>query len=347
MKKYSINDGNLCCMVDTARWVMKFFREERMRGVRALAGDRYSPNSANKKIFVNLVSLQHDILSRSLFSKNPRVMLSTFDKQQKAAVAAAESWMNQELVRQNFASTMQRIVGDSLFNIGIAKICLATPHDAAVSGWGLKAGSAYLSRVDVDDFVFDHRARDISEARFIGNRYRMPLEMAKDNPRFNKKARERLQANPEVAYNREGDERIGEIGRSEDYYLEDLEEMVDLWEIYCPQHRCIKTFSEADMTGPTSAWEKGNPVALEEKNWIGHDRGPYPYLAHGILPGNPFPVGPIQKTINLADVANECYRKLVRQAARLKVLTVANRSNPSDADEIRKASPELAKTLNP
>ncbi len=323
-------------MVDTSRWVMKFFREERMRGVRALAGDRYTPNASFKQVYVNLISLYVDIVGRSLFTKSPRVMLSTFEKSDKASVSAAETWMNQELVRQDFASTMQRLVTDALFNIGIAKICLATPHDAAVSGWGLKAGSAYLSRVDVDDFVFDHRARDISEARYIGNRYRMPLEMAKDNPAFNKEARERLQGKREIAYNKEGDERIGQIGRHEDYYLEDLEEMVDLWEIYCPQHRVVKTFAESDLTGPTSAWEKSSPMALEEKNWIGHDRGPYPILAYGLVPGNPFPIGPIQKVINLSDVANECYRKLVRQAKRLKVLSVANRVNPSDADEVRK-----------
>lgn len=317
---------------------MQFFREERMRAVRALAGDRYSANSASKKRYINLISLYVNIVSRNLISKNPRVMLSTFERDQKSAVSAAEMWLNQEFVRMNFAGTMSRIVLDALLSIGIAKISLATPEDAAIQGWGLRAGSPFITRVDLDDFVFDHRARDFEEVRFIGHRYRAPLAIVRDNPHFDKKARARLKASDQISYNREGDERIGEIGRDYHGYDEDLEDMIDLWEIYLPAHKCVKTFTEDDLTGPSSAWEGSQPIALRTQDWIGPDTGPYPLLMLQQVPGNIFPKGPVQDLINLDEAANESYRKLMRQAARLKSVSVGRRDNPEDAKSMQEAA---------
>ena len=317
---------------------MQFFREERMRCVRQLAGNRYSTNAALKKTYVNLISLYVNIVGRNLISKNPRAMLSTFDRSQKPAVSAAETWVNKELVRMNFAANMQRLVYDALFSCGIAKVCLATPEDAAISAWGLKAGNPYIARVDLDDFVFDHRARDFDEVMFIGHRYRAPLDVVKENPRFNKKAREKLTPNTRISYNREGDERIGEIMRDYHGYDEDLYDMVELWEFYLPHEKMVKTFTEDDLTGPSSAWEGGEPIALGEQKWIGPDSGPYPILAYQIIPGNPFPKGPILDLIELHDGANEGYRKLMRQAARLKVLTTCDANSPADGQAINNAN---------
>lgn len=316
---------------------MEFFREERVRGVRHLAGNRYSRNAARKVTYINLISLYVNIVSRNLISKNPRVSLSTFDKSNKPSVDAAESWINQELVRMDFASTMQRIVLDALFSVGIGKVCLATPEDAAVSGWGLQAGRPYISRVDLDDFVFDVRARDFSECTFLGHRYRAPLDVVRENPHFNKKARDRLKPSQEIQYNREGDERIFSIGRDFLGYDEDLYDMVDLWEFYLPREKLIKTFTEDDLSGPSSAWDGGEPIALGEKPWIGHDSGPYPILAFGIVPGNIFPKGPVLDLIDLHEGHNESYRKLMRQAANLKVVTACSRNNPEDGEALRTA----------
>lgn len=309
---------------------MQFFREERLRCVRLFAGNRYSDNSYLKKTYVNLISLYINIVSRNLISRNPRVMLSTFDLEQKPAVSAAEAWTNQELVRQDFAGTMQRVVIDGLFSMGIAKCCLATPGDAANLGWGLTAGQPFLTRVDLDDFVFDYRARDFNEVQFIGHRYRMPKKIALDFEHFNKKARERLETSYQIAYNRQGDERIGEIGRDFHGYDEDLYDMVELWEFYLPQERMVKTYTEFDLSGPSSSWEGGKPIALREQKWIGPDTGPYNILSFQTIPGNIFPKGPVLDLVDLHEMANEGYRKLGRQFARLKKLTTYQRDSTED-----------------
>lgn len=308
-----------------------------MRAVRLLAGDRFSSNAANKKRYINLISLWYKIVQRNLISQNPRVTLSTFDLQQKPAVMAAERWLNQELIRMNFAHTMKRIVGDGLLSMGIAKVCLATPEDAAVSGWGLQAGHPYISRVDQDDFVMDHRARESGECQFMGCRYRVPYEIVKNNSRYNKKARDRMTVSEQMQYNHHGDERIGQISRENYGYEEDLYDMVELWEFYLPLEKKIVIVTEDDMAGPTSAWEGNEPLALYEGPWLGPDEGPYPLLEYEHIPGQLFAKGPVQDVINLDEGANEGYRKLMRQAARLKTMSLCRADSPGDGKAITEA----------
>ncbi len=329
-KKYKADDNRLCCVADSARHVMQFFREERVRAVRLFAGNRYSTNSYLKKTFVNLLGLYVNIVSRSLISQNPQCMLSTFDSRQRPAVDGAENWLNRELKRMDFAGTMGEAVVDGLFSIGIAKIALATPADTQTQNWGLQVAQPFITPVDLDDFVFDHRARNFDEVRFIGHRYRAPFDLIHDSKRYNKKARENLEVSYQIAYNRQGDERIGQIGRDFHGYDEDLYDMVDLWEFYLPHEGVIKTFTEMDLSGPSSAWEGGRPVALLEQKWIGPETGPYQILQYGRIPGNIFPKGPIQDLLELHELANEGYRKLAREFGKLKKITACSRDNPED-----------------
>lgn len=324
--------------MDVSRWVAQFYRQEHMRGIRRLAGNRYSPNAETKKTYLNLISLATGIYTRSLISNNPRVMLSTFDGAQKASVSAAEAWMNMELVKQRFSETMKWVVQDSLFSIGILKVSIGTTEESAVLGWRPKAGSPLIWRVLLDDFVWDTRARSFDEVSFIGHRYRVPYEVAKNNPHFDKKARERLEVSYQIRFNKEGDERIGEIGRIHYGEDADLEDMVELWEVYLPRHGVIRTLTEDDLSGPSSEWNGSMPIPLREQNWIGSEYGPYHILAHDLISGQIFPKGPLQDLVELDEGANESYRKLMRQAARFKQVTGVSSSNPEDGEALRKAS---------
>lgn len=327
-------------MIDVARSVLLKDREERMRVVRALAGNRYSRNAALKKVYVNLLGLYKKIVRRNLISQNPRVMLSTYDLKQTAAVTATESWMNQELIAQNFSTNMGRIVDDGLIGpMGICMVNLATPGDAATLNWGIKAGSPLMYRVDFDDFVCSWRSRDFDEIDFIGYRSRMPLALAKEDKRFDKKAREGLVRMENLAYNREGDERIGRVWREESYdYDDDLEDMVEVWNIYVPRHKTIKVYPDLCVTGPTSAYETDSAYCLYEGPWVGHEKGPFALLSFDSVPGNLFPKSPMSDLVELHEAYNETYRKLMRQAARFKKNTIYRRDNPGDGAMMNKAN---------
>lgn len=308
-----------------------------MEILKELAGDRYSTSSADKRIFVNLLSLYCNIVGRNLISKNPRVMLSTYERKNVSVVSAMQRWVNEELVHMQFANTMQRIVLDGFISFGVSKVALATPEDAANYAWNLKAGRPYVARVSPDDFVMDMRAKCPEEARYFGNRYRVPKILAEENKDFNAKLRKNLAVSRNWRYNADGDERPNQITSGENRYSdEEVEDMVDLWDIYYPSHRCVYTFSEDQITGPNASELNGEAVPLGEKDWIGPDLGPYRMYALNVIPDQPIPKGPLQDVFNLHEAANNVYRKLVRQAKDCKDLFLYMNAASDDAARIKK-----------
>lgn len=135
-------------------------------------GRNYSEEGTSEEVPINLLALYVSIVQRSLVAKTPRVMLSTFQFANKPSVDAMQTWVNKEMEDMHIARTLQRWVVDALFSIGIIKVALATPSDAAKYQWNLQGGQPFAMPVDLDDFVYDMHARDWDEVSFIGHRYR-------------------------------------------------------------------------------------------------------------------------------------------------------------------------------
>lgn len=326
--KNDLSLDRLCTAMNRSRYVLKRFREERTAAVRKYVGPHWSEESTEKKRPLNMLALYVQIVGRFLVSKNPRVMLSTFNKIAKPMVSAMQAWANKEIEHVRLSNTLQRIVLDGLFSIGIAKVALATPADSALLGWHQQAGKPFCERVDLDDFVFDIHARDFSEVSFIGHRFRTPLAAVKDSTIY-KANRKKLIPSTDSLYNVEGDERVSVLGRTVYGNSEEYEDFVDLWEIYLPRHRVIVTLEDSD-SGPVLT--DGKP--LREQQWVGPDSGPYHLLAYGMVPGNAMPKAPIQDLIDLDDAINRIYRKLIRQAERQKECTFVRSGATEDGSRI-------------
>lgn len=335
--------------------MLRRYRAERREMVRQFIGRHYSEESTIEEVPINLLALYVNIVGRNLVAKNPRFMLSTFDRGIGPVVNALEEWINPEIERIRLAKTLERIVIDGLFSIGIAKVALATPQDALTVNWSMQAGGPCVWRVDLDDFVFDTHARDFSEVSYIGHRYRVPLDSVRDS-RLYTRARKELTPSPDNPYNLEGDERISTLGRSfYDVNAEEFEDMVDLWEIYLPRHRLVLTLADDQMTGPSGSAGTGSTTndvePLRGQNWLRPDGGPYHILGYGVVPGNAMPKAPCQDLMDLHMAANNVYRKLIRQAERQKeVLCVQGGAmedgsrvqEANDGDIIRQDQPEKA-----
>lgn len=108
--------------------------------------------------------------------------------------------------------------------------------------------------------------------------------------------------------------------------------MVDLWEVYVPRHRLVLLLS-SDSGGSISI----NEDPLKESQWIGPDEGPFHMMSMDIVPGNLLPSAPLQNVYDLHLAVNNCYRKLIRQAQRLKALTTYRAGNAEDAEKVRNA----------
>ncbi len=324
--------GRLCAAIKRGRESLERFRDERREAVKQYVGFHWSEDGAVEQVPVNLIALYVEIVSRNLVSKNPRMMFSTHNRAAKPQVVAMESWMNDELENSEVANTLYRIIVDGLFSLGIAKVALATPADASLGGYGTLAGEPFLERVDLDDFVFDWASSDLQHADFIGHRYRAPLDAARSMY-----GRE-LEPSDLRDYNAEGDERIGVLGRGQHGEREEYEDKVDLWEVYCPRHKKVKTLRSGDDGMPMA---ENDGLVLHEQGWIGPDCGPYHfYSPGGWVPGNAMPKAPVQDMMDLHRAVNVIARKNIIQAKNQKRLTLGSGALTDAEQEAINAAPD-------
>ncbi len=326
-KKYDADPSRLCAAIDRARLALRRPRELRFNLVRKFAGTHYSEEGADKIQPLNMLSLYVNVVARQLAPKTPRVMLSTFNQAAKPTVYAMQSWLNKEIAKTKLERMFDRCVRDGLFGMGICKVGIATPADAAYFGWQVDAAEPYAEAVDFDDFVFDLHARTWDEVTFVGHRVRRPLDVVKNDKNY-QRGRKNLQASQDALYNQQGDPQISIIGRTVYQSSEqEFEDHVDLWEIYLPRHKCVYTLISSD-TGEAQLCEDGDP--LREQDWIGPDHGPYHLLGYGLVPGNLMFKAPLQDLADQSEFINVLYRKIIRQCDRQKTLLLV--AGAADAD---------------
>lgn len=317
-----------------SREALKPFRAARLRVLKKLAGPHYSDRTVLKKRYLNLISLYLSIVPRDLVPKNHRVMMSTFDHDQKPAVSAMNAWANDEIERLGLGAVYKELVVDACIQCAIAKVSIATPADVRAYGGNVPAGSPMLSKVDLDDFVFDTQAKKISEAAFIGNRFRVAKSVVLDSKLYSSRAKKRLEASLRKSQNFEGDEQATSLVRGDETV--EFEDMVDLWEIYFPQHKCVYTIADADIFCVGDGRATYAEYILREQEWIGPECGPYFTLQFNPMPGNPMPRGTINDVVELDTLANNLYRKLGDQAERVKEILLVPGSSDQDAERIVK-----------
>lgn len=333
-----IDIGRLAQAVQRARLVLRTPRQNRFDMVRQYVGRRWSDEGAPQTVPCNLISQYVGIVGRKLIAHNPRVMLSTWSHRARPVVKAMQDWANKEIERIDLVDTLSECVLDGLFSIGVCKVALATPGDAALAGWKLQAGQPFAEAIDLDDFVFDVHCRKLREAGFMGHRYRVPLATIRESKLYSRD-RKTLSASYDQLYNMEGDERIGILGRTTlGGDEEEYEDFVDLWEIYLPRHKVVITLRDDNLTGASTGGDvKADPhfgKALRIQKWLGPDEGPYHILGFGRVPGNPMPKAPVQDLYDLHISINNMHRKLLRQAHDYKRWTAVQGGAASDGSRI-------------
>ncbi len=341
----------LCQAMQRARLVLRVPRQNRYDAVREFVGNHWSGEGADKEVPCNLISQYVSIVGRKLISHNPRALLSTWSKKAKPVVNAEEAWVNQEIQKIDLFDTMSEAVQDALFSIGILKVSLASPGDAALSGWTIKAGQPFAECIDLDDFVYDIHCKKLREAGFMGHRYRVPLAVIKNSKLY--RGGKDLVGDYDPIYNMEGDERIGLLGRTTlGGDQEEFEDFIDLWEVYVPRHKVVLTLHDDHLTGASAKGDvkgvKGYGKALRIQKWLGPDCGPYHLLGFGRVPGNPMPKAPVQDLYDLHIAINQILRKLIRQAIRQKEVGFVSGSAQEDGMRLIDANDgDLIKVNNP
>jgi hypothetical protein len=341
----------LCTAIQRDRLVLRKPRQVRFDMTKEYVGKHYSEEGAAKPVPMNLLAMYCSVVGRKMVANEPRVMLSTPLAAAKPTVSAMMDFVNQQIKKQRLANTLQRCVFDSFFMLGICKVALADPAEASLTGWQVKAGQPLAMRIDPDDFVYDTHARDLSEADYVGHRYRAPWRVLKRFKQFGKKA-QNIVPTEDKLFNLEGDERISVIGRT--FYSDQLEfeDHVDLWEIYLPKYRRVVTLLDDNLTG-ASAMEQGGPgrwydKALRIQPWIGMPHGPYHYLSMMMVPGNPMPKAPLHDLYDMHLAINQMLRKLIWQGTNFKDLMLVQGQADADGQRVIETdSGSLVRVDNP
>ena len=305
------------------------FRRRHKEAIEQYVGIDYSEGGSDKPVYLNLMEIAANIYERQLAARPPKVLVFTHSKKLRPYGHKMEQAMNSMLRTFDVHTALRRCVRSALFSMGICKVGTQVIGSYEEEGFDFKKTRPFVANVSLDDWVHDMTAHVHEETDYCGHRYRMSLEQAKNEKSFNKSIRENLTAMDDYNYNESGDERLSTLTQGASQHEGQLEDKIELWEIWLPKERLIVTL------GPN---EGDKPLKVVEWNGPPNPLGPYHLLYFNEVDGNSMPLAPAMLWRGLHDVSNGLMRKLVREAQRYKVVGLTRGVDSEDAERIRTAS---------
>lgn len=304
---------------------LRHFRDQRNEAIRQYCGGRYVENSTIDKTPVNLLEMAVTIYVVNLVVTNPRVNIVTPHKQLKADAKDLAIATNRMIETIELGMTLQNIVRDAIFGLGVIRTGLADADDDWTFGSNI-TGAPFADRVDLDDLVIDLSARTWREVQFIGNKYRRRLIELKEDDSFDQKEVAKLEPLTRTEVDESGIEKAESLTeRTSADARDDFEDWVELTDIYLPDYKVILTVRDTKL-----GWTK----ALRCVEWEGPRRGPYHILSFHDVPNNVLPLPPAQIWMELHELGNELFRKMFRQATRQKTIFAVDDTVEDDGDTL-------------
>ena len=292
---------------------LRVHREQYAERERLYAGHRYGTNDENVDTPFNCYNLALRVYQRRLISGDPRVNVRSRDP--KARPEAYElSLAGDQLFREiNLKETTRKTILQALLGVGVVKVASAPNDDQGGLGFLHQQEQPYCDPVLLENFVYDTNAKDWEQMDFCGDRYRMPLAVLQQSPRFNQEAVAQLgvgRTRQDEDLRQNNEESVQRLGTERAPFREDVREYVTLWDIWLPREKMLVTISDT---------EGGDPLLVQK--WEGPKNGPYHLLAFDSIPGNIMPVAPGGHLEALARLINRAIRKLGDQLDRQKTNT--------------------------
>ena len=308
-----------------SREKLRPFRENRTDTVKQYVGPHYGNNGSLTDVPVNYIELAISVYLQQLVGAPPRAYTSTEDIELLPYADNLKVTLDRVLERIGIEDTLLRVVQDAMFFQGIVKIGLTGRSPMEQGNWWSEYAEPFVIWVDPDDWVQDMTAKTEEAMAFCGNRYRVPLEEARDNPLFKKDVRSRLQRTVKLTTTESGDEKTETIAGGLDVEQDEYEDEVELWDIWLPREQKVVTlWADHEKTPP-----------LRIVNWKGPRNGPFRIFGFTRVPGNSIYLPPVAVWQDLHDLGNELYLKLGRQALRQKSILPFRGGSEDDAQRIR------------
>lgn len=313
------NDIDVTRLRDSMQWSskkIKPFQEQYYEAVKYFAGSRYGSNTDLPRTPMNLLHLAVEIWLRQLAAQTPKCLVLTRQPDLKTSAFELEIATNYLLSEINFGSNLSEAVRSAIFSMGIMKVGITDQYLGEGSGFTKAIGQPYADPVLFEDWLHDMNARRPEEWDWCGNRYKLPLDLVKDNPDFDPAVRKRLQPREVTS----GDDLAGSnhvksnrLSTDDDPTREEYREHVELWDIWIPGSQLMVTLPAQDGLDP-----------LKVTPWKGPRHGPYHIIGFTNVPGNLIPAAPAQTVYDIQDLITRLFNQMGQQALRQKTITVAD-----------------------
>jgi hypothetical protein len=331
-----------------SRRQLSSFRRHRYDVIEQYVGHHYSDSGAPAPIPVNLIYLAANIYLRQLVSRAPRAMVTARDPQFKALALDMQAWLDRAAVGMRLLEALRTCAQNALFGgLGVMKCGVARAGEIEIRGTTQQLGQPYALPVSFDNFVVDMAASRYEYAKFAGDRYPVPLDEAREDPLFDKQAREALQAQTGRRQNEAGDPRTSAISQGNDQPQDqDYEDVVELWDLWLPREKLIVTvpYQEGAEGGLVTGQK---PLRVVE--WGEPHTGPYRVLSLCDVPDALLSAAPLQSLMDIHLMLARGWRKVGRQADRMKKISTfkggaaddqANINRADDGDSVQVNFPE-------
>lgn len=227
---------------------------------------------------------------------------------------------------------LRKCITDAIFLAGFMKTGIAsTGQTLDLDGKVYQVGDVFADRIDPDDMLIDPVARDWEEQAFVGNRFRMPKLKVLDSGAYpNDKIEKLCTSRYDDGHFRKEAESLSGDSTQISAFVGDVQEYIDLVEIYCAEEKIIVTI-------PYGMWGGGEDSILRVVDYEGPERGPYHMLGFMPASNNVLPVPPASLWYQLHIMGNRIARKIARQAERMKRVLAYEGSAADDAQAIADA----------
>lgn len=316
--------------IDADARTLEVFKENLVDHVREFCGGHYSdrpgiidPNNPTNP--VNLIALFQRIIVDQLVPSDPRFLASTFITQLRPYKAIYEDWGNRKLLKIGFADILRSAIVDAIYLAGFVKVALTAPAEARF-GYGKVVGEATIENIPFQRMIFDTTVNKFKDCDYVGYEYDVFYEDLKKSTLYDKKAKLQIVPVDDKATDREGVDKIEQIGRGGMSRTERYYEKARLCEIWLRRENLVVTF---DAEGDCE-----RPLLVQE--WVGPACGPFRMLSLGDVLGNLIPKGPICDLIDMHREFNLLWKKMGNQASDQK--TVYAYRDKGDAQRIKEAA---------
>lgn len=334
--------------IEYSRKRLEGFRRQRERAIKQYVGANYSDDVFTDRVPINFLELAVGIYKRQLAANNPQVIVSTDNKQLKRPAAVFSLAINHLLNEIDFQRSVQEWVVQAMFSLGVIKVGITVDELGEIEGYLHDPGQPFSDVISLDDWVHDMTVRRYEQVQFSGNRFELPLHVAREI--YGRGERGQPITSTEFGvYNEGGDPKVKNMTRGDEYVDSEGHPtaMTELWEIWLPRERVVVTIDAEDSGGPA-----GRDKPLRVVDWEGPEQGPFHVLNYNIVPDNTMPLSPASLLIDLHNLGNELFRKLANQSQRQKTVTVVQSGadedgnrilNANDGDMIRVDRPEATR----